>query len=182
MSLTNTCSICNIKQELGNFTKKDNNICNVNDPEDSEKKEMEKSVGKSESESQSSIKQESTVYSQKPVEPTSSKFIDVDEKSRKLNEALLGPSNSIEDIKNSRTKDETENSRKPNEPDPIFHPPKFADTTYNQKALKHVGGESENLTVYEAVDFSKPAVEKGYPNLPITIAKEVSISHYVLLE
>ena len=143
---------------------------------------MSKFVAKSKGESQFSIKQESIVYSQKPVEPTSSKFIDVDEKSRKLNESLLGPSNSIEDIKNSRTKDETENSRKPNEPDPIFHPPKFANTTYNQKALKHVGGESENLTVYEAVDFSKPAVEKGYPNLPLTIAKEVSISHYVLLE
>merc|ERR1712183_932197 len=114
----------------------------------------------------SSIKQESTVYFQKPVEPTSSKFIDVDEKSRKLNEALLGPSNSIEDIKNSRTKEETENSGKPNEPDPIFHPPKSAATTYNQKAIRHVGGESENLTVYEAVDLSKPAVEKGYPNLP----------------
>ena len=76
---------------------------------------MEKSVGKSEGESQSSIKQESTMYSQKSVEPTSSKFIDVDEKSRKLNETLLGPSNSIEDIKNSRTKEEIENSRKPNE-------------------------------------------------------------------
>ncbi|KAK9998834.1 hypothetical protein SO802_018437 [Lithocarpus litseifolius] len=160
-------------KEPGNFTKKDN-IYNVNDPEDSEKKDMEKSVGKSESELQSSIKQENTVYSQKPVEPTSSKFIDVDEKSRKLNEALLGPSNSIEDIKNSRTKEETENFGKPNEPDPIFHPPKSADTTYNQKAIKHVGGESENLTVYEAVDFSKPAVEKGYPNLPATIAKEDS--------
>ncbi|XP_030964028.1 uncharacterized protein LOC115985190 isoform X2 [Quercus lobata] len=163
-------------KEPGNFTKKDNNIYNVNDPEDSEKKDIEKSVGKSESESQSSIKQESTVYSQKPVEPTSSKFIDVNEKSRKLNEALLGPSNSIEDIKNSRTKEETKNSGKPNEPDPIFHPPKSADTTYNQKAIKHVGGESENLTVYEAVDFSKPAVEKGYPNLPATIAKEDSFN------
>ncbi|KAK7844108.1 hypothetical protein CFP56_011577, partial [Quercus suber] len=161
-------------KEPGNFTKKDNNIYNVNDPEDSEKKEMEKSVGKSESESQSSIKQESTVYSQKPVESTSSKFIDVDEKSRKLNEALLGPSNSIEDIKNSRTKEETKNFGKPNEPDPIFHPPKSVDTTYNQKAIKHVGGESENLTVYEAVDFSKLVVEKGYPNLPATIAKEDS--------
>nr|POE62119.1 hypothetical protein CFP56_40215 [Quercus suber] len=159
-------------KEPGNFTKGDNKIYNVNDPEDSKKKDMEKSVGKSESESQSLINQESTVYSQKPVEPTSSKFIDVDEKSRKLNEALLGSSNSIEDIKNSRTKEETKNSGKPNEHDPILHPPKFADTTYNQKAIKDVGGESENLTVYEAVDFSKPAVEKGYPSFPTTIAEE----------
>ena len=143
---------------------------------------MSKFVAKSKGESQFLIKQESIVYSQKPVEPTSSKFIDVDEKSRKLNESLLGPSNSIEDIKNSRTKEEIENSGKPNEHDPILHPPKSADTTHNQKAVKDVGGESENLTIYEAIGFSKPAVEKGYPSFPTTTAEVVSISHYVLLK
>ena len=122
--------------------------------------------------------------SPKPDEQTSSKFIYVDEKSRKLNEyeAIIGPSKSFEEIENSKTKEETEDSRKPNEHDPIFHPPTSVDTTFNQETIKNVGGESENLTVYEAVDLSKRAIEKGYPNVPTTIAKEVSISPRVLLE
>ena len=122
--------------------------------------------------------------SPKPDEPTTSKFIDVDKKSRILNEgeALIGLSKSFEDIKSSRTKEETEVSGKPNEHDPLFHPSKSSDITCNQETIKHVGGEFENLKVHEVVNLSKPAVEKGYPNVPTTIAEEVSSSPYVLLE
>ena len=120
----------------------------------------------------------------KPDKPISSKFIDFDEKSRKLNdvEALHGTSKSLEGIENSRTKKETEDSRKPNEHDHIFRLPKSADTTFTQETIKGyevVGGESENLTD-EVVYLSKPVLEKGNPKHPATIAEEVSISPYVV--
>lgn len=82
--------------------------------------------------------------SPKPDEPTSSKFVDVDVKFGKLieGEALLGPSKSFEDMENSRTKEETEDSH-----EPIFHPPNSDDNTCNQENIKHVGDESESEKV-----------------------------------
>lgn len=180
--LTNICSICKKKQEPGKFTTEANTVYNVNDPvvSDMEGEEKFKSVEKSEGESQSLIKQAIVLEPPAPDEETSSEFIeDDDEKSRELTEgeALLDPSKSFDKIKNSRTKEETEDSGKLNEHDTIFHLPNSAYTACNLEGTENVGGEYENLTESEAVYPSKSAVEKGYLDVSSNIKEEVSILH-----
>ncbi|XP_040992123.1 uncharacterized protein LOC121239067 [Juglans microcarpa x Juglans regia] len=145
-------------------------IYKVNDPIVSEKGDNEKfkSVEKSEGEPQPFIKQETVLESPEPDEPTGSKLIeDFDANSRKSSEgeAICGPLKSLEEIEDSRTEEETEDSRKLHEHDTIIHLPKSGDTTCNSE-------ESQKLTECEAVDPSKLAVEKENPDVPATIAEE----------
>lgn len=171
--------IYNIEQEPGKFIAEASTIYKVNDPIVSEKEDNKifKSVEKSQGDqSQSFIKQETVLESPEPDEPTGSKLTeDLHGNSRKLSEgeALCGgPLKSLEEIDDSRTEEENEDSRKLHEHDTIIHLPNSGYTTCNSE-------ESQKLTECEAVDPSKLAVEKGNPNVPATIVEEVSILHFI---
>lgn len=82
------------------------------------------------------------------------------------------PIKSWEEIDDSRTEEETEDSRKPHEHDTIIHLPKSGDTTCNWE-------ESQKLTECEAVDPSKLAGEKENPDVHAIIVEEVSILHFI---
>ncbi|XP_035541013.1 uncharacterized protein LOC108979207 isoform X1 [Juglans regia] len=156
--------------EPGKFIAEASTIYKVNDPIVSEKgaNEKFKSVEKSEGEPQPFIKQETVLESPEPDEPTGSKLIeDFDANSRKSSEgeAICGPLKSLEEIEDSRTEEETVDSRKLHEHDTIIHLPKSGDTTCNSE-------ESQKLTECEAVDPSKLAVEKENPDVPATIVEE----------
>ncbi|KAG6631288.1 hypothetical protein CIPAW_13G080900 [Carya illinoinensis] len=75
------------------------------------------------------------------------------------------PIKSWEEIDDSRTEEETEDSRKLHEHDTIIHLPKSGDTTCNWE-------ESQKLTECEAVDPSKLAGEKENPDVHAIIVEE----------